>query len=368
MSIRRWMGSAALLAAVVGTGIGAASWKQSSQEKAAAASAGMPEPMEVVSSALASKRTHVENTTAIGTVVALQSVSVRAELPGTVRETALVPGSIVEAGTVLVRLDVAVEEAELRAQEAQAALAEATLARVERASRSRAASELELDRARAERDVAVAQVARTRAVIDRKTIRAQFRSRVGLADVHPGQYLPEGTLLTTLQSVEEAAHVDFSVSQDVAAGLRSGGSVGILASGQAPPIAARVVAVDAKVDAITRNAKVRARIENGSPTPGSSVRVRVPVGAAVEAVAVPASALRKGPEGDHVFVIETGKDGKPRAHVRRVRSGALLGDEVLILAGLRAGEQVATSGSFKLREGVLVAVATESVKLAGIAR
>jgi membrane fusion protein (multidrug efflux system) len=368
MNIRRWIGSAALLAVVVGSGIGVASWKRSSQEAAAKASAGMPEPMEAVSAAVAGKRIHVEKTTAIGTVIALRSVTVRIELPGTVRETALVAGRIVEAGTVLVRLDVSVEEAELRAQEAQAALAEATLARVDRAGRNGAASELEVDRARAERDVAVAQVARTRAIIDRKTIRAPFRSRVGLADVHPGQYLSEGTLLTTLQSVEDGAHVDFSVSQDVAAGLRSGAPVEILASGQTSPIAAQVVAVDARVDAITRNAKVRARIGNGSSTPGTSVRVRVPVGPAVDAVAVPAGALRKGPEGDHVFVIESGKDGKARAHVRRVRSGALLGDEVLIHAGLKAGERVATSGSFKLREGVRVAVAQESVKLAGIAR
>jgi membrane fusion protein, multidrug efflux system len=368
MNIHRWIGSAALLAAVVGTGIGVASWKKTSRENSAKASAGMAEPMEAVSATLASKRTHVEKTTAIGTVIALRSVAVRTELSGTVHETALVPGSIVEVGAVLIRLDVAVEEAELKAQEAQAALAEATLARVERASRNRAASDLELDRARAERDVAVAQVARTKAVISRKTIRAQFRSRVGLSDVHPGQYLSEGTLLTTLQSVEKGAHVDFSVSQDIAASLRPGSAVDILASGQAAPMSAQVVAVDAKVDAITRNAKVRARIENGSFTPGTSVRVRVPVGAAVDAVAVPASALRKGPEGDHVFVIESGKDGKNRAHVRRVRSGALLGDEVLIHAGLLAGEQVATSGSFKLREGVLVAVASESAKLAGIAR
>ncbi|MGH7710099.1 MAG: hypothetical protein ACREOG_02385, partial [Gemmatimonadaceae bacterium] len=51
------------------------------------------------------------------------------------------------------------------------------------------------------------------------------------------------------------------------------------------------------------------------------------------------------------------KDGKLRAHVRQVRSGAVIGDEVLIHTGLKAGEQVAASGSFKLREAVLVALA-----------
>jgi membrane fusion protein (multidrug efflux system) len=86
------------------------------------------------------------------------------------------------------------------------------------------------------------------------------------------------------------------------------------------------------------------------------VRVRVPVGAPRKAVAVPVSALRKGPGGDHVFVVESDAAGQTRAHERAVESGAMLGDEVLILAGLEAGERVAASGSFKLREGVLVAL------------
>jgi membrane fusion protein (multidrug efflux system) len=87
------------------------------------------------------------------------------------------------------------------------------------------------------------------------------------------------------------------------------------------------------------------------------VRVRVPVGPPAKVVAVPVSALRKGPAGDHVFVIAPDDAGKPRAALRRVRAGAIVGDDVLIHDGLAAGEQVATTGSFKLREDVLVAVA-----------
>ena len=105
-------------------------------------------------------------------------------------------------------------------------------------SEHQATSQEEVDQARAERDVALAQMARTRAIIARKTIRAPFRARVGIADVHPGQYLNEGTELTTLQGVAEAAHVDFTVAQRVAAGLRVGDSVGVLAAGrQRSPIA-----------------------------------------------------------------------------------------------------------------------------------
>jgi membrane fusion protein (multidrug efflux system) len=113
----------------------------------------------------------------------------------------LTPGQIVDAGMVLVALDVSVEEAELKAQEAQAALARAVLNRRTNLSHDRATTQEEVDRARADLDVALAQIARTKAIIARKTIRAPFHARVGMADLHPGQYLNEGTELTTLQGI-----------------------------------------------------------------------------------------------------------------------------------------------------------------------
>src|SRR5262245_7057204 len=121
---------------------------------------------------------------------------------------------------------------------------------------------------------------------------------------------------------------------------------------------------DALIDPTTLNAVVRARIDGAAsaPSPGSSVRVRVPVGAPRKAVAVPVSALRKGPGGDQVFVIAQDKDGRNRARVQQVESGAMFGDEVVIHAGLTAGEQVAASGSFKLREAALVSIAGDGVR------
>jgi membrane fusion protein (multidrug efflux system) len=121
---------------------------------------------------------------------------------------------------------------------------------------------------------------------------------------------------------------------------------------------AKISAVDARADALTRNTLVRAIILNSQavPPPGASVRVRVPVGEEIQAVAVPVNALRKGPGGDHVFVVGPAQEGKTRAQARLVQAGPMLGDEVLILSGLKAGEQVAASGSFKLREGVQVAI------------
>ncbi|MGH7712259.1 MAG: efflux RND transporter periplasmic adaptor subunit, partial [Gemmatimonadaceae bacterium] len=317
---RGWVATAVLLGSIAGTGGLLVAWKFANARQAEAAAASQPEPIEAVTAAVAKERVHRETSTSIGTVLALRSVTLRNELAGTVRYARLTPGQIVDAGTVLVALDVSVEEAELKAHQAQTALAETMLRRVERLIKENAAPQADVDRALAQRDVALAEIARIKAVIGRKTIRAPFRARIGISDVHPGQYLSEGTILTTLQGVADAVHVDFSVAQDVAAGLRAGDRVEVFAGSEASPIAARIAAIDARVDPTTRNAMVRATLNGGArtPAPGASVRVVVPVGPARPAVVVPVSALRKGPAGDHVFVIEADKDGKPRAHVRQV--------------------------------------------------
>jgi membrane fusion protein (multidrug efflux system) len=356
MFIRR-IGSIVLVVAVIATGGLLAAWKHSALVDANAAASNQPEPVESVQAVAARQREYRPVTTAIGTVVATRSISVRNELPGTVRYVDLEPGQIVAQGTVLIALDVAVEQAELKALEAQAELAQTQFARVTKLSDQRAVSAEEVDSTRAARDVALAQIARTKATIDRKTIRAPFRARVGISDVHPGQYLSEGTYLTSLQGVDDTAYVDFAVAQQIAAGLRAGDKVQVLTA-SADPVVATIMATDARVDPTTRNASVRAKVSDAklAPPPGSSVRVQVPAGVLRLAVAIPASALRKGPGGDYVFVVEQDKDNKARAQQRPVQVEALAGDEVVIRDGLVAGEQVATSGSFKLRDAVLVSV------------
>jgi membrane fusion protein, multidrug efflux system len=351
-------GSVVLLAVLVLSGGGLVAWKRSAIRKSDAAAAHQPEPIESITMAVAKQQQYRPTATSIGTILALNSITLRNELSGTVKRVALTPGQVVDQGTVLVALDVSVEEAELAAEQAQADLAQTTLARVQRMLDAQAASQEELDQARAARDVAIAQMNRTKAVIARKTIRAPFRSRVGISDIHPGQYLNEGTEITTLQGVDAAANVDFTVAQEVAAALRPGEPIAVYAAEDPHAIAAQIVAVDARIDPTTRNAMVRARIAARAPAPGSSVRVEVPEGPVQSVVSVPVSALRKGPGGDHVFLILPDSSGRARAHDQPVQSGPVVDDDVVILAGIKPGQKVATSGSFKLRESVLVAADT----------
>jgi membrane fusion protein (multidrug efflux system) len=362
MKYQRCIRSVVLPSMVFLLGIGLAAWKYDAIQAGQEASANQPEPMETVTVALAKEIEHRQTTTSIGTVLALRSITLRNELAGTVREVRLTPGQIVQTGTVLVALDVSVEEAELKAEEAQAALAKTVLDRRRNLNHEMATTQEEIDRAKADLDVARAQIARTKALIGRKRILAPFRSRVGMADVHPGQYLNEGTLLTTLQGIDDAVHVDFSVAQQVAVGLHEGEQVEVF-TGASAPVSATIIALDARIDPATRNAVVRARIDGAAnaPAPGSSVRVRVPVGDSRKAIAIPVSALRKGPGGDQVFVIAQDKEGHSRARIQQVESGAMFGDEVVIHTGLSAGDHVAASGSFKLREAALVSIAGDNI-------
>jgi membrane fusion protein (multidrug efflux system) len=360
---RRLLSSTILLLVVFALAAWLAAWKGNSLREAEAASLTPSEPSETITVAPVRQDVERPTTTAIGTVLALRSVTLRNELAGTVRHVALVPGQIVEAGTVLVALDVEVERAELAALEARAALAETTLARLERLILEKATSATTVDQARATRDVARADIARTRAIIERKTIRAPFRARVGLADVHPGQYLDAGTQLTTLQAVMNAVHVDFAVPQTVASTLQRGTRVRVTSSLGDASHTAEIVAIDARVNPETRNATIRARLEGtlaALPAPGASVQVSVPTGPPQPTLVIPATALRKGPEGDQVFIVASAADGQLRAEARRVETGALVGDNVLVRAGLTSGERVATSGSFKLRDGMRVSVSAST--------
>ncbi len=356
-SAARLLASVVLILAAAGGAYLLMRAKGAANAQAAAAAANQPEPSAVVAAAPARSGSYARTTTAIGTVRAVRSVVLRNELPGSVREVNLPSGQIVEQGALLLALDTAVEEAEVAAAQARVRLAGTLLERIQRAAQSQGAAEADVDRAKAELDVARADVARLEAVIARKRIHAPFRARIGLNDLEVGQYLDAGTELALLQGVDEAVHIDFRVSQEVSARLAPGQLVEVLtADGRSH--AAEIVAAEAEIDPRTRNATFRARLAGAAtPAPGGSVRVRAPIEDPQQVTLVSVAALRKGPSGEHVFVLVKGADGALRAQQRRVTSGAMLGDEVVLTEGVAVGELVASSGSFKLFDGMLTAIA-----------
>src|SRR5688572_22401125 len=280
--------SLAVFVTLAAVGFALFAWKTWARPDQAPAS----ESIERVEIVTAEARRHSRTTTAIGTVVATRSITLRNQLPGTVTRVALYPGAVVNAGDLLLALDVSLERAELASFEAQARLAQARLARLDSLSGSSAVSKMDMDTARAESEVALAQVQRVQALIARKTLRAPFRARVGITDLNVGQYVEEGQLLTTLQSVDERPFIDFRVAQAAANGLNAGAEVAVAIRDQSS-LKAKVIAMDSLMDASSRSVMVRAQLLEPTQLlkPGSAANVLLPISDPRDVVAVPPSAV-----------------------------------------------------------------------------
>jgi membrane fusion protein, multidrug efflux system len=356
---RRVIAWAAVLLASVGIIGGLGFYKYTEIQTAAAAAGAAPEPQETVQAVRVRRGEWTDTASAVGTVVSLRQVELRNELAGTVVEVGFRSGDIVEASQVLLRLDTREEEAALAAAQAEADLARMTYERREALRSGQTVSEQAVDDARAEMAAAEARVRELQVGIEKRTIRAPFRARVGLTDLQPGAYLDEGSRVAMLQGVEADAFVDFALPQDAAAELSTGVAV-TLAGPHIPGGAATatIVAEDAQVDGTSRAIRFRALAHGWGETlrPGSFVDVTATTAPPREALFVPPTAVRRASFGEHVYLLSQ-EDGVTRARQRIIETGPVSGQEIVVLDGLAEGDAIAGAGSFKLREGLLVQVA-----------
>jgi membrane fusion protein (multidrug efflux system) len=343
--------------AVFLTAIGFIKFRQI-QTAIAQASSFQPPP-EAVTTIRTRQEQWTSSLSAIGTTVAVHGVTVSADLPGVVEAISFDSGRAVQAGDVLVRLDTKQEQAQLAAAEAQRDLARLNLDRARGLRQEGIISQADYDRANSENDQAQARVGEIRATIARKTIRAPFAGILGIRQVNLGQYLTAGAPIVPLQSLDPI-YVNFSVPQQEVGQLRSGVEVRVSAEGMARPFAGRITAVDSVVDEATRNVQAQATLPNpeGRLRPGMFVQAEVLVGTSSAVVALPTSAIAYAPYGDSVFVVGDvkGPKGETYRGVRQqfVKLGGARGDQVAVVSGLPAGEEVVTSGVFKLRNGAAV--------------
>jgi membrane fusion protein (multidrug efflux system) len=350
-----------MLAAAVTVIVGLGSVKYGQVRTAIAQASSFQPPPEAVTTIVATRDSWPTSLSAIGTVEAVQGVTVSADLPGIVARIAFDSGRAVAEGDVLVELDTSQERAQLAAAEAARDLARLNFDRhrglVEKGVTSRA----DFDRWGAELKQAEARVHEILATIDRKTIRAPFAGTLGIRQIDLGQYLDAGDPIVPLQSLDPI-YVDFAVPQQAVAALRPGAQVEVSDEGAGVSATGRVSALDSVVDEATRNVRVQAVFDNpdGRLRPGMFVEARVTTGAGSEVVALPASAIHYAPYGDSVFVVEelAGPDGAPYRGARQqfVKLGPARGDQVAVLSGVEAGAEVVTSGVFKLRDGAAVHV------------
>ena len=331
------------------------------QVKAAmAAQGGFQPPPEAVTTVVVKAEPWDTTLSAIGTVAAVNGVTVSADMPGLVESIEFQSGQHVNRGDVLVRLDTKQERAQLAAANAALDLAKLDLQRTTGLLPQGIVAQSSHDQIAAQYKQAAAHAGEIAASISRKTIRAPFSGTVGIRQINLGQYLAGGSPIVSLQSLQPV-YVNFSVPQQEVGRIARGTAVDVTFDGGTAT--GRISAIDSVIDEATRNARVQAVFDNADSKlrPGMFVEAQLARGVPTTVVVVPASSISYAPFGDSVFIVDNsmkGPDGKPYKGVRQqfVKLGGSRGDQVALLTGVKPGEEVVTSGVFKLRPGAAVQV------------
>lgn len=296
---------------------------------------------------------------AVGSVTAAQGVNLAAELPGTVVEVAFESGALVAKGDLLLRLDTSTEAAQLRSLEAQVALAKLNVERFRVLYADKTVSGETIQTAESLFKQATANADAVRAVIEKKTIRAPFAGKLGIRQVNLGQYIEAGkTTIVSLQALD-TVYAEFSLPQQELAQLNAGLPVRLTADTYpGKQFAGVLTSLNPELDATTRAIRLQATFENKEHLlrPGMFVRAEVLLPDEQEVLIIPVPSVLSAPYGDSVYVITPSTNAAGGLEVRQqfIRTGRMRGDYVSVLGGLKAGDKVASSGLFKLRNGAHV--------------
>jgi len=298
----------------------------------------------------------------IGSVAPIQGVSLSAEGEGTVIKINVENGQRVKTGDVLIELDITVEEAQLKASQAQLELAKLESNRAQELLQKNTISQAQLDQATAQLNQIQATVSSLQAIIQKKVVRAPFDGRVGIRIVNIGQYVNRGQPLIPLQKLDQL-YVNFTLPERDLPKLKEGETVRLVVDAFPNRVFdGKLTAISPEVNASTRNVSVQAVVDNPEEVlrPGMFARVEVVLPEAQPLVVVPATAVYYNAYGNSVFIVEQvkGKDGKEYLGVRQqfVKLGDRRGDLIAVTEGVKAGEKVVSAGVFKLRNGMPVQI------------
>jgi membrane fusion protein (multidrug efflux system) len=298
---------------------------------------------------------------AVGSVVAINGANLSAEVDGIVDTIDFESGQTVPAGKLLMTLRPNNDDAVLRELAAAAELDRITYRRDVKQLQADAVAQATVDSDRATLESAEAQVDAQRALMEEKQIRAPFAGTLGIRQVDLGQYLAAGTEIVTLQQLNPL-FVDFYLPQQALSEISTGQPVAISVDafpGKTFP--GKISAIGSAVDTSTRTVQVRATIGNDALQlrPGMFVTVSIANGAPQTYITLPQTAITYNPYGDTVYIVKSNQaNGKATltAVQQFVQLGDTRGDQVAILKGVNAGDQVVTAGQLKLKNGAPVVI------------
>jgi len=314
---------------------------------------------------------------AVGTVEPEHSVQVRAQVSGVLQSVLFKEGDMVKPGQLLFQIDGRTFEAQHRQSQAQLARDQAQL---ENAKVQQERLEPLLKRefiTRQEYDVAVtssksleATVAADRALMEQARIQLEYTrihapiaGRTGALAIKPGNLVPAsggGIPLVTINSTDPII-VSFSIPERQLEEIRRNQNekdmrVEILAD-RSGPVAAegKLVFIDNTITAQTGTVLLKTRVSNKNEIlwPGQFTNVRIVLKIEPEAVVVPEAAVQPGQAGSYVYLI----DSNSKVQVQPVQISRQIGNEVVIAAGIKSGDQVITEIPQALEQGATVRLA-----------
>lgn len=316
---------------------------------------------------------------ALGTVTPSVTAALVPQVSGVLTEVLFEEGQSVRKGQVLARIDprpfeqaLAQAKSQSARDQAQLSAARVTLARYEELWRqdSIARQTLDTQTALVQQLEAALQADRAsegtaRLNLEHTTLRAPVSGTIGLRAVDVGNLVSSG-LSGGIATITQVQPIDvlFAVPQDrvpavLAAQQAAAGGLSVVALDRARTqtlAEGRFLTLDNQVTASTGTVRAKARFANGDGAlfPNQFVNARLQLGVE-RGVLVPVTALRSGPQGDYVYVI----DDERTARLRPVVRGMASVREVLITQGLAAGERVVTEGGDRVKDGGKVQLAGE---------
>jgi multidrug efflux system membrane fusion protein len=332
-----------------------------------------PVPVLVAPAARADVPVYLET---VGTVKALNTVTVRPQVDGKLLAVGFKEGEIVKRGDVLARIDPTTYQAQLdqaiakKAQdEAQLANAKIDLARYEKLAATNAINKQQADTQRALVAQNTAQVQSDQAAIDSAratlsytTIIAPLTGRTGVRMVDEGNIVHASdansavVVITQMQPIS----VQFSLPQQDLARVNDAFAKAPLAvdaqrsDNDAVIDSGKLTVVDNQVDTTTGTVKLKAEFPNAQTQlwPGQFVNVRLLLDTLKDVVVIPTGAVQRGPNGTFVYVV--GDDNK--AKMRPVAVERQNETQAVIKSGVAPPEKVVTTGFARLSDGSEVAI------------
>src|ERR1700710_1603050 len=303
--------------------------------------------------------------TAVGDLAAVHQVNVTSDVNGRITDIMFTAGASVKAGTPLVQLFDAPEQADLASFKAQSTMAQLSLDRAKQLASRQFGPQATVDQAQSSFDQANAGIARTQAVISQKLVRAPFAGELGVRKVEVGQFLTAGTQIVSLTDLSHL-YANFTVTEKDSGNLKVGQPVRIAVDAYpGRPFEGKITTIEPQIATDTRNIRVQATIANPDRIlkPGMFATTTVVLPEKPAVVTVPETSVDYTLYGDSVYLITEKKEEDGKTSLTAVRTFVRTGDRIdgraRVLTGLQAGRRGVAVGQLKLQSGAAVTISPD---------